>query len=71
MSSFVFCRVFIVLVDFRLHCITDHCNSLHKTKSRLVIAIWQGSWTSRTKNRFISRKFESAAIFFSPTLNTL
>ena len=22
MSSFVFCRVFIVLVDFRLHCVT-------------------------------------------------
>ena len=22
MDSFVFCRVFIVLVDFRLHCVT-------------------------------------------------
>ena len=68
MSSFVFCRVFIVLVDFRLHCVTDHCNSLHvhKKKSRLVIAIWQGSWTSRTKNRFISWKFESAATFSAP-----
>ena len=65
MSSFVFCRVFIVFGGFWTS-LRNHCNSLHKTKSRLVIAIWQGSWTSRTKNCFISRKFESAAIVSAP-----
>ena len=36
MYSFVFCRVFIVLVDFRLHCVTTVTPFIKRFLVRLV-----------------------------------
>ena len=65
MYSTVFWCLLVVLLDF-LALLHNHCYFLHKTKSRLVISIWQGPGPVATKMPFFSPKFKSAANFSAP-----
>ena len=67
MHSIVFRCLLAVLLFFVLALLHNHCYSLHKTNSSLVISgDLAGSWTSRNKNAVFSSKFKSAANLFSP-----
>ena len=56
--------LFVCLFFFAL--LHDHCYSLHKTKSRLVISIWQGPRLVATKIPFFHRISNPLEIFSAP-----
>ena len=44
----------------------NHCSSLKRTESNLVILIWQGPGPLTTKNAIFSAKIQFTLMFFSP-----
>ena len=66
MYSTVFWCLLVVLLDF-LGLVHNHSYFLHKTKSRLVISIWQGPGPVATKMPFFRRNLSPLQIFSAPT----
>ena len=66
MYSTVFWCLLVVLLDF-LALLHNHCYFLYKTKSRLVISIWQGPGPVATKMPFFRRNLSPLEMFSAPT----
>ena len=68
MYSTMFWCLLVVLLDF-LALLHNHCYSLHKTKLRLVISIWQGPGPVATKMptflAFLLRLVQDSFLFIS------
>ena len=60
------CRCLLVVLLFFLALLHNHCYYLHKTKSRLVISIWQGPGLVATKIPFFHRISNPMEIFSAP-----